>query len=134
MNSPELARKWTIFLGARKDIPNSKDLLEHFNAGTITRICECGCNSYDLKVTKEDGLTPLMPARERGGWVLSLAFHIGDGSGSLEFDVFVDAKGYLAGIDVSCNANSEPVPPESIVIEPPFHIYGPLLQIAEQDS
>ena len=32
------------------------------------------------------------------------------GSGSVELDVFVDAEGYLAGVDVSCNANSEPIP------------------------
>lgn len=106
-------------------------LLEHFNAGTITRICDCGCNSYDLKVPKGSGLKPLMPALQRGGGcVLSMAFHFANRPGTLEFDVFVDADGYLGGVDVSCNANSEPVPNEPQVVEPPFHVYGALAKIS----
>jgi hypothetical protein len=42
--------------------------------------------------------------------------------------VFVDARGYLAGIDVSCNANTESVPETPELNEPPYHIHGPLMQ------
>jgi hypothetical protein len=127
VNSIELARHWTEFLAARKEFPRSEALLEHFNAGTITRICDCGCNSYDLKVRKDSGLKPLLPAHQNGGGcALSMAFYFANRSGSLEFDVFVDADGYLGGVDVSCNANSEPVPEEPKFVEPPFHVYGAL--------
>ncbi len=128
MNSPELASQWTEFVAARKEFPRSEELLEHFNAGTFTRICDCGCNSYDLKVEKHDGLKPLMPARQRSGCVLSVAFYFADRPGSLEIDIFVDADGYLAGVDVACNANSEPVPEKPQLAEPPYHVHGALMQ------
>jgi hypothetical protein len=131
MNTPELARQWTEFLAARKEFPRSEQLLEHFNVGTITRICDCGCNSYDLKVSRDCGLKPLMPASQRGGCVLSMAFYFCNRPGSFEIDIFVDGDGYLAGIDVSCNANSEPVPIKPELVEPPFHVYGALTQVLE---
>lgn len=130
MNSEQKARLWTEFMAARKEFPRSTLLLEHFNAGTITRICDCGCNSYDITVASDCGLTPLLPAKEhgRGGCVLSMAFKLSGGEDSLEFDVFADAHGYLAGIDVSSNSNSAPVPDRPQVVEPPYHVYGALSQ------
>ena len=130
MNSEEKARFWTEFMADRKEFPRATLLLEHFNAGTITRICDCGCNSYDIKVPSDFGLTPLLPAKEhgRGGCVLSMAFKLRGGEDRLEFDVFADAHGNLAGIDVACNANSAPVPDGPQVVEPPYHVYGALSQ------
>jgi hypothetical protein len=130
MNSEEKARLWTEFMAARKEFPRSMLLMEHFNAGTITRICDCGCNSYDIKVPNDFGLAPLLPAKEhgRGGCVLSMAFKLSGRDDCLEFDVFADAHGYLAGIDVSCNANSAPVPDKPRVVEPPYHVHGSLAQ------
>jgi hypothetical protein len=60
-----------------------------------------------------------------------MAFYFSNRPGSLEIDIFVDADGYLAGIDVSCNANSEPVPVKPQLVEPPFHVYGALTQVPE---
>ena len=126
MNSVATARLWTEFMAARKEFPRSAVLLEHFNAGTITRICNCGCNSYNINVPHDSGLTPLLLAKEhgRGGCVLSMAFKLSSSEDSLEFNVFADAHGYLAGIDVSCNANSAPVPEKAQLVEPPYHVYG----------
>jgi hypothetical protein len=127
MNDPELARQWTELLAARKEFPKSAQLLEHFNAVTITRICDCGCNSYDMKVPKDSGLKPLMPASQHCGCVFSMAFYFANRPGSLEIDVFVDAHGYLDAVDVSCNANSEPVPEGPQLVEPPYQVYGDLM-------
>jgi|ERR1700690_1047404 len=128
MNDAATARHWTEFLASRKEMAGSKQLLQHFTAGTITRICDCGCNSYDLKVPRDSGLLPLLPAKGRGGCVLSMAFKLGDRAGSVEIDVFLDAEGYLAGVDVAFNANSEPVPNNPQLVEPPYHVQGPLAQ------
>jgi hypothetical protein len=128
MNDAATARHWTEFLAGRKEITGSERLLQHFNVGTITRICDCGCSSYDIKVPKDLGLQPLLPAKGRGGCVFSMAFNLSDRAGSVEFDVFLDAEGYLAGVDVACNANSEPVPSNPQIVEPPYHVYGPLAQ------
>ena len=127
MNSGETARRWTEFLASRKEIPRGERLLQHFNAGTITRICDCGCNSYDIKVPRDAEIAPLLPPRGRGGCVFSMAFNLSNRPGSVELDVFVDAEGYLAGVDVSCNANSEPVPDEALLVEPPYHVHGAAL-------
>jgi hypothetical protein len=129
MNTDETARRWTEFLASRTEIPGSQRLLDHFNAGTITRICDCGCNSYDIKVPHNPGLTPLLTPRGhgRGGCVLSMAFKFSNREGSLEIDLFADSDGYLEGVDVSCNANSEPVPDNPQLFEPPYHIDGALL-------
>jgi hypothetical protein len=131
MNDADKAAQWTKFLAARGDVPASALLLEHFNAGTITRICYCGCNSYDLKVRKESGLRPLIPASQRGGCVFSMQFNLSNRPGTVEIDVFVDPDGYLAGIDVACNANSEPVPENPQLVEPPYHVYGALMKHGE---
>jgi hypothetical protein len=130
MNSKYKARLWTEFIAGQKEFPKSSLLLEHFNAGTITRICDCGCNSYDIKVPHDPGSSPLLPAKQhgRGGCAPSMAFKLSGTEDTLEFDVFVDAQGYLAGIDVSRNANSSPVPEKPQVVEPPYHVHGALNQ------
>jgi hypothetical protein len=133
LNSLEKARLWTEFLAAREEISGCERLLAHFNAGTISRICDCGCNSYDIKVPIDSGLEPLLPSKERGGCAFSMAFNLSNRPGSIEFDVFIDAGGYLAGVDVSCNANSEPVSEKPQLAEPPYHIHGPLMRRADSD-
>ena len=65
---------------------------------------------------------------ERGGCAFSMAFNLSNRPGSIEFDIFLDAGGYLAGVDVSCNANSEPVPEKPQLADSPYHVHGPLMQ------
>lgn len=74
----------------------------------------------------DTGLKALIEPRSCGGCVLSIAFNLRDRSGSIELDVFVNAYGYLAGIDVACNANSEPMPDDPQLLDFPYHIHGPL--------
>ena len=102
--------------------------MEHFEAGKITRLCDCGCNSYSLSVPKDIGLRPLLPNRAHGGCALSIAFHMDNRPGSIELDIFVDEDGYLAGVDIACNSNSEPVPVSPELSDVPYHIHGPLAQ------
>jgi hypothetical protein len=125
MNDKDQARRWTEFMAARPEVASAHQLIEHFNAGILTRICDCGCHSYDLEVSRDAGIKPLpIGMKGRGGCVLSLAFRLAERSGTVEFDVFADVDGYLAGIDVSCNANSEPMPDSPTLIEPPYHVHG----------
>lgn len=133
MNDAATARHWTEFLASRKEMAGSERLLQHFQAGTITRLCDCGCSSCDIKVSKDSGVQPLLPAKgHRGGCALSMALTLRDRAGSAEFDVFLDAEGYLAGVDVACNSNSEPVPSNPQLVEPSYHVHGPLDQRPEK--
>jgi hypothetical protein len=128
-NGIEKARHWTQFLASRPYLPTGNVLLAHFNAGSITRFCDCGCNSFELNVPENSNLEPLYPSAKRGGCVLSLAFHVDgttDGTNTLEIHVHVDACGYLSGLDVDYCANSAPMPEALSVLEPPFHVRGAL--------
>jgi hypothetical protein len=49
-------------------------------------------------------------------------------TGSIELDIFADANGNLAGVDVACNGNSEPVPEHVELEAQPYHMDGALLR------
>jgi hypothetical protein len=128
MNSAEAASRWTSFLASHPEVPHGGLILQHFRAGTITRLCDCGCNSYELAVRSDAGLAPLANPGGRGGCVLSVAFRMRNGFGTIEFDIFADANGYLAGVDVSCNSNSDPVSEDLELEDQPYHVDGTLLR------
>lgn len=129
INDIARAQHWTSFLASRAYIPSSDLLLAHFAAGRVTRLCDCGCNSYEISVAPAERLKPLSAPSATGGCVLSLAFKVSgrDDNETLEFGVHVDTRGYLSGLDVDFCANSFPVPDAITLIEPPFHIYGTLV-------
>src|SRR5882757_3386546 len=86
-----------------------------------------------LVVPADSGLEPILAPRARAGCVLSIAFHLLASPGSIEFDVFLDGSGYLAGVDVAFNANSEPVPDDPQMLDSPYHIHGPLIREPSSD-
>jgi hypothetical protein len=105
---------------------------QHFDAGTISRLCDCGCQSFDLAIPTDTVLEPLMPASSHGGCALDLGYYISDATEPRRFVsvmIFVDARGYLSGIDVDHQANSSDMPHQVDVQEPPFHIHGKWLDI-----
>jgi hypothetical protein len=131
-NSPEAAVRWTRFLASRSYIPRAHLIQQHFDSGTISRLCECGCESYDLAIAEDTVLEPLLPSSSRGGCALELGYYVAETTQPdrvVSFRVFVDARGYLSGIDVDCQANSSAMPERVDLKEPPFHIYGKWLDI-----
>lgn len=130
INGPVTAHRWTQFLASRTYVPKSAQLLAQFAHGEITRFCQCGCNSYDLRVAPDVWLEPLMPASDRSGCALELAFYTAEQSEpkrTVEINLYIDSNGYFAGIDVDYCGNSAPMPEHPVLIEPPFHIHGALL-------
>ena len=123
-NTEEHALRWVGFLAARPEIRNAGLLLEHFRHGQISRLCDCGCQSFELRTSETAGLDPLVPASARGGCVFTMAFYTQEPQKTVEFGVFVDAAGYLQGIDVDYYANSSPMPESLTLLEPPFHVHG----------
>ncbi len=123
-NTEEHARRWIGFLAARPEIRNASLLLEHFLRGHITRLCDCGCQSFELRTSDTAGLKPLVPPTGGGGCVFTMAFYTQEPQKTIEFGVFVDAAGYLQGIDVDYCANSFPMPESPTLAEPPFHVHG----------
>jgi hypothetical protein len=127
-NSIEIATLWTQFVATRPYVPNGTLLLKHYEAGSITRLCECGCQSYDLEINDSAALDPMLALVTTPGRLISLSYWINnDRRGYLDIDVFVDVRGYLSGIDVSFCANSFPVPDGATPVEPPELIAGRLV-------
>jgi hypothetical protein len=130
MNSEAVARRWTEFVAARPEFKPGRTLVEHFDAGRITRLCDCGCNSYELKVPPTAKVVKLAPPSERGGMAFQLEFNTAEAGKTVGFTVFVDAEGYLSGLDVDYCGNSYPMPEAPALVEPPFHQYGALANAA----
>ena len=128
-NTADTAARWARYLASCAYIPRAHLIQQHFAGGKITRLCDCGCQSFDLAIQPESALEPLMRPSGRDGCALELDYRVvgRPESISVEFQVFVDARGYLSGIDVSYCANSAPMPDDVELVEPPFHIHGSLL-------
>ena len=129
-NSARIAEHWVCFLAQRPEIKGAAHLLEHFRAGTISRLCDCRCQSFDLVVPSDARVEPLLPAGAHGGCVLSIAFRAAAPVDTIEFDIFADKSGRLAGVDVGTHGNGLPLPDNVVPIEPPYHVHGPLAAIA----
>jgi len=133
-NSLSLARSWTEFIAARPEFPCGELLLRQFSAGEVTRLCDCGCNSYDITVPRDKDLPSLVAASERGGFVFQLEFNTNERGKTVGFTLFADKDGYLAGLDVDYCGNSFPMPENPTLLEPPFHVYGVLSHQAQPGS
>jgi hypothetical protein len=130
MNSEALARRWTEFIAARHEFKPGRLLLDQFEASRISRLCDCGCNSYELKMLPNANVAKLAPPSERGGMAFQLEFNTSEAGKTVGFTVFVDREGYLSGIDVDYCGNSYPMPEDPQLVEPPFHQYGALANAA----
>jgi hypothetical protein len=124
-NTHDTAARWTEFVATHAAFPAGERLLQAFRAGTITRLCNCGCNSFDLEVP--DGAAPLLVEPGGSGSVFQMEFEVDEpGSGerrSLEFIVFADRRGHFSGLEVDYCGNSSPVPDELVIHEPPYHVH-----------
>jgi hypothetical protein len=135
-NSSDAAARWTRYLSSRAYVPRAPLIQQHFACGKITRLCDCGCQSFDLAIDAGVPLEPLMPGSGRSGCALELSYHVVGGREGQDFvslSVFVDGRGYLSGLDVDFRANSAPMPDDVVLVEPPFHIHGSLLHMTSNN-
>ena len=110
-NTREKANEWVQLLATLPEVPFGSRLLEHFAAGHLTRLCECGCNSFDCEVPAIAALAPLCPPSQHGGLFFEVVLETNAGS-DVACLFFADPRGYLAGIDVTYGeANHGRLPP-----------------------
>jgi len=131
-NGAEAAVRWTRFLASRAYIPRAHLIQEHFAAGTLSRLCECGCQSFDLAISSDAVIEPLVPPASRGGCALDLGYYVSDVTEprrTVSILIFVDARGYLSSIEVNHQGNTSAMPERVDLEEPPFHIYGKWLDM-----
>ena len=110
MNSLLNAKGWVQLLAKRPEVPFGSKLEVHFAAGHVTRLCDCGCNSFDLDIPATTTLDPLCEASEHGGVFFEAVFE-SNADSDVDCMFFADKRGYLAGIDVMYGeANHAPLP------------------------
>ena len=101
-------------------LPGPNRLAAQFDAAVITRICACGCNSFDTAISTTPTLLPIATPGT-GGVVFEAHFRLDDGR-SLELFLYCDGAGNLAELAVECEGNSDPVPHDPIFDHVPTHI------------
>lgn len=115
-NSAKKAGKWIDFLSSVPEIPFAGSLRAHFDAGEISRLCDCGCNSFDVKISPGIALTPLLtPDGKRSAKFFEIAFE-SDADVEVAFLFFSDARGYLTGIDITCGSANHGAVPDSVTL------------------
>ena len=108
-NSEAKARGWLEFLAKEPTVPFGGKLRAHFDAGRISRVCECGCNSFDLEIPAGVALEPIAEPG-RPGKVFEVVYE-SNAEAEVAFLIFVDARGYLSSLDVTCgDGNHAPLP------------------------
>jgi hypothetical protein len=121
MNSLEKAREWVSLLAGTVEVPFGAKLEAHFGAGHIVRLCECGCNSFDLEIDPKVTLEPLCEPSAHGGVFFEVAF---ESTGEFEVDClfFADKRGYLAGIDITHGDSNQAQMPGDIKVGRVQHV------------
>jgi hypothetical protein len=64
-NGPERARRWMELVCSDAHYPDKQNLRAHFLAAELTDFCDCGCNSFKVRIPTGISLLPL--AKPGGG-------------------------------------------------------------------
>jgi hypothetical protein len=112
-NTEEKAREWIDRLAAQPAIPFGSSLRKIFESARLTRLCDCGCNSFDIEVpdaAQIDRLAPPAPRRKGSRMVFEIVFE-SDQDMQIACLFFVDPRGHLCSIDITGGwSNHAPVP------------------------
>lgn len=92
-NAETTAATWVAHLAGHADVSVGPRLRAHFEAGRITRLCPCGCHSFDLEIPTAARLEPL---GEPGtpGKVFEIAFE-SNADAEVAFLILLAAGGVL---------------------------------------
>lgn len=108
-NSNAIVAAWIDVLASRPEIPFAAKLKAHFAYAEITKLCDCGCNSFECSVKEVSVLEPLCSSGQSGSF-FEAAFSAGLEE-PIDFVFFVDGQGCLSGIDIHYGfSNSGPIP------------------------
>lgn len=113
-NSEVKAKAWLEHLASEPAIPFGSRMRAHFGAGHITRLCDCGCNSFDVEVPDGVGLEPISEPGIPGKF-FEIVYE-SNGEAEVAFLIFVDARGYLSGIDVTCGQGNHAKVPDNVLL------------------
>lgn len=116
------AEFWRSFILDNCQYPAPNRLRAQLDAARFEEFCDCGCNSFAVRLPQDSGLPGLVPPRPHGGLIFETDFTLATGQ-SLEVLLFADSEGRLNYVEIDCNANTEPVPDE-IEVGPPDRVHA----------
>jgi hypothetical protein len=83
-------------------------------AGKLKRLCECGCNSFELEIPDSAGIPRLSepdPNRKGDRLMFEIVFDTDQQDLQLACLFFSDPRGYLSSVDITGGwSNHAPVP------------------------
>jgi hypothetical protein len=121
-NDRERAEFWKEFILSKCRYPAIEKLRAQFERAEFYDFCDCGCNSFRVKLKSGD--VPLLVAPGGSGSIYEANFRLIDHEGTLEIILLAGEDGNLNYVEVDYCANSFPVPETIDVEEPPFHVYA----------
>jgi hypothetical protein len=124
-NSAVLSKQWVEFVARRPEFRTGQKLRAAFERSRITRLCMCGCNSFDLEPLS--GSPPIATPSESGKIAFLMELRSSDPEGLAEFMVYVNGQGQFVGMDVHFNGNCDPMPPALTLDQLPIHLHGELV-------
>ena len=122
LNGPERAEFWRSFIPARCAYPAPGRLRAQLAAAEFHSFCNCGCNSFAVRVPPSADVLPLTSPGDSGGMFFEADFDLAP-NGSLEILLFADDGGDLSFIEIDLNGNSEPVPDAPDIVGPAYHAH-----------
>lgn len=108
-NTLSTAADWIESLSNRPELPFAHLLQAHFSQARITRLCDCGCNSFDCEILEPGELGPLFSSvGEVGSFE---AVFESDQHEPVDVVFYTDKQGCLSGLDVHLGlSNHTPMP------------------------
>ena len=120
-NGPVRAEFWKEFVTSRCKYPAADRLRAQLAAAEFFDFCECGCNSFAVKATRD--APPLVLPGGGVGAIYTADFRMAD-SRTLEIILLTDETGNLAYVEIDCCANAYPVPDVVEVEGEPFRTWA----------
>jgi hypothetical protein len=125
-NSASLSKHWIDFIANRPEFRAGPELRAAFEMSRVTRLCECGCNSFDVE-SITGGSRPIASPSETGKIAFLMELPTCRPDGLAEFMVYVNSHGQFTGMDVHFNGNCDPMPEVLVFEQPPIHLHGELV-------
>ena len=121
-NDAARAEFWKEFILSSCLYPAPERLGQQLARAAFGNFCACGCNGFGTSFEETTGLPPLTAAG-KSGLFFEADFELEDGR-QLEVMLFSDEEGNLAGVDVDCQGNTEPVPDDVRIAGAPVRVYA----------
>ncbi len=121
-NDVKRAKFWIEIICSRCQYPAPEKLRAQFDAAELSDFCDCGCNSFGVKLSNSK-VAPICLPSSRYGTYFEASFHTGDSGKDIDIILFSDAAGYLKFVEIDYCANAFPVPDEITLSDQPFFVW-----------